>query len=132
MYFHFVSRFFAWLVEIAAQYFLHLDLKLDALGLFALSGIEITLKNGIKIVSWKPSCCYLLDKGVIIFRGFVVSQEGWGYERKKISNNHDRKNSQSINIIKKMFKFFMRWNDLRKKWMNLGRKECINFCERRE
>lgn len=44
-------RFFAWLVEIAAQYFLRLDLKLDALGLFALSGIEITLKNGIKIVS---------------------------------------------------------------------------------
>lgn len=44
-------RFFAWLVEIFAQFFLHLDLTLDTLGLFAASGIKIRLKNGLKIVS---------------------------------------------------------------------------------
>ena len=44
-------RFFAWLVEIFAQFFLHLDLTLDTLGLFAASGIKIRLNNGLKIVS---------------------------------------------------------------------------------
>ena len=47
------DRFFAWLVEIVAQFVFHLDLKLDTLGLFAASGIEIKLNNGIKVVSWK-------------------------------------------------------------------------------
>ena len=45
------GRFFAWLVEIVAQYVFHLDLKLDTLGLFAANGIEIKFNNGIKIVS---------------------------------------------------------------------------------
>lgn len=45
------DRFFAWLVEIVAQFVFHLDLKLNTLGLFAASGIEIKLNNGIKVVS---------------------------------------------------------------------------------
>ena len=48
-------RFFAWLVEIFAQFFFHLDLKVDTLGLFAANGIEIKFKNGFKIVSFHNS-----------------------------------------------------------------------------
>jgi len=44
-------RFFAWLVEIFAQFVLHLDITLDTLGLFAASGIKIRLNNGLKLVS---------------------------------------------------------------------------------
>ena len=47
----FFPRFFAWLLEIFAQYVLQLDLKLDTLGLFGANGIEIKFNNGLKIVS---------------------------------------------------------------------------------
>ena len=47
-----VCRFFAWLSEIVAWRVLHLDLKVDTIGLFAASGIEIKTNHGIKIVSW--------------------------------------------------------------------------------
>ena len=47
-----VCRFFAWLSEIVAWRVLHLDLKVDAIGLFAANGIEIKTNHGIKIVSW--------------------------------------------------------------------------------
>ena len=46
-----VCRFFAWLSEIVAWRVLHLDLKVDTIGLFAASGIEIKTNHGIKIVS---------------------------------------------------------------------------------
>ncbi|RMX38549.1 hypothetical protein pdam_00010221 [Pocillopora damicornis] len=45
----FLGRFFAWLLEIFAQYVLQLDLKLDTLGLFGANGIEIKFNNGLKI-----------------------------------------------------------------------------------
>ncbi|XP_078363340.1 bridge-like lipid transfer protein family member 2 isoform X2 [Oculina patagonica] len=45
----FFGRFFAWLVEIFAQFFFHIDLKVDTLGLFAANGIEIKFKNGFKV-----------------------------------------------------------------------------------
>ena len=47
-----VCRFFAWLSEIVAWRVLHLDLKVDTIGLFAANGIEIKTNHGIKIVSW--------------------------------------------------------------------------------
>ena len=51
MYISSFPRFFAWLVEIFAQFFLHLDLTLDTLGLFAANGIRIRLSNGYDVVS---------------------------------------------------------------------------------
>lgn len=64
MHFSSFPRVFAWLVEIFAQFFLHLDLTLDTLGLFAASGIKIRLNNGLKIVS------DLLIIYVLIFFGY--------------------------------------------------------------
>ena len=49
---HGLCRFFAWLSEIVAWRVLHLDLKVDTIGLFAANGIEIKTNHGIKIVSW--------------------------------------------------------------------------------
>ena len=49
---HGLRRFFAWLSEIVAWRVLHLDLKVDTIGLFAANGIEIKTNHGIKIVSW--------------------------------------------------------------------------------
>ncbi|XP_020627127.1 uncharacterized protein LOC110064417 [Orbicella faveolata] len=74
----FFGRFFAWLVEIFAQFFLHLDLTLDTLGLFAASGIKIRLNNGLKIGIEKIClhCKWTLNDSkrlfTVVFRSVVI------------------------------------------------------------
>ncbi|XP_015752771.1 PREDICTED: uncharacterized protein LOC107332545 [Acropora digitifera] len=77
----FFGRFFAWLSEIVAWRVLHLDLKVDTIGLFAASGIEIKTNHGIKIVVEKIClhCKWTLPDSkrlfTLLFKSVVIEVE---------------------------------------------------------
>lgn len=70
---HGVCRFFAWLSEIVAWHILHLDLKVDTIGLFAASGIEIKTNGGIKIVSWYGNMVIIIIILIVVNLYYLVT-----------------------------------------------------------
>ncbi|XP_067034079.1 bridge-like lipid transfer protein family member 2 isoform X1 [Acropora muricata] len=98
----FFGRFFAWLSEIVAWRVLHLDLKVDTIGLFAASGIEIKTNHGIKIVVEKIClhCKWTLPDSkrlfTLLFKNVVIEVERELNQSKlKKQDEAGRKPSQS-------------------------------------
>ncbi|XP_068677612.1 bridge-like lipid transfer protein family member 2 isoform X2 [Montipora foliosa] len=105
----FFGRVFAWLLEIIAQRVLHLDLKVETLGLFAANGVRIKTSNGVRIGMEKIClhCKWTMNDSkrlfTLLFKSVVIEVEREKHQTKlkKPDEPQGRPNSSSSNFVAK-------------------------------